>query len=515
MAFELTTLGEYARVQGGYAYKSKDFSSEGVYPVLKIKNVRFGYVDYSDVSFIDEEVASQSQDWKTREGDILISMTGSGPNAPQSLVGRVARVWSNEPEAWINQRVGRVVLKEEGAIHPDFIFYLLSSSRSQDYLVSNSSGSANQANISGKIIESLPCPRVSYDESSRIAKLLRELDLKILTNRQTNQTLEQIAQAIFKSWFVDFEPTRAKAQVRASVAQGRMPGSDQDLPADFTNKDADQLAERAAMAAISGKTQEEIDQLAQVCEGKEAGSDAASETNAEGALATYKQLKAIAALFPDALVDSELGEIPEGWEVKPLYETAEYINGNAFKANDFSSDGGGVPIIKIVELKNGISGSTKFTTGSFPEKYYVQNGDVLYSWSGSPETSLEVFKWFGGNGWLNQHIFKLNFKSDDDKCFVYYLLKHMKPVLISTAQQKQTTGLGHITVADMKRLLVASPNERVLRSFGQIITPIYSKCSCLAIENIALSKIRDEILPKLLSGEISLKGYPLVEAVQC
>ena len=156
MSVELTTLGEYARIQGGYAYKSKDFSGEGSCPVLKIKNVRFGHVDYSEASYVSEDIANETREWKTKEGDILISMTGSGPNAPQSLVGRVARVWADEPEAWINQRVGKIVLKNEGSIHPDFLFYLLSSSASQDYLVSNSSGSANQANISGKIIESLP-----------------------------------------------------------------------------------------------------------------------------------------------------------------------------------------------------------------------------------------------------------------------------------------------------------------------------------------------------------------------
>ena len=255
----MTTLGEYARVQGGYAYKSKDFTESGINPVLKIKNIRFGNVDYSESSFISEEIANQTTDWKTKEGDVLISMTGSGPNAPQSLVGRVARVWGNEPEAWINQRVGRLVLKEESSIHPDFIFYLLSSPASQDFLVSNSSGSANQANISGKTIESLPCPKVDYDQSSKIAKILREIDQKIMINRQTNQTLEQIAQALFKSWFIDFEPVKAK--IAAKQAGGT----------------AEQI-ERAAMTAISGKTETELDQLSPE---------------------QYASLKTSAALFPD------------------------------------------------------------------------------------------------------------------------------------------------------------------------------------------------------------------------
>ncbi len=199
-----------------------------------------------------------------------------------------------------------------------------------------------------------------------------------------------------------------------------------------------------------------------------------------------------------------MGEIPEGWEAKPLYETAEYVNGNVFKTKDFSNDGSGLPIVKIVELKNGLSEGTKYTTGEFKEKYAIVNNDILYSWSGSPETSLEVFKWFGGNAWLNQHIFKLNFESDQQKYFAYYLLKYMKPLLIATAQQKQTTGLGHVTVADMKRLLVAYPDAELLSIFKEKIAPLYEKCSSLDKENIELRCLRDTLLPKLLGGEIGL-----------
>ncbi|MXR68834.1 restriction endonuclease subunit S [Shewanella sp. JBTF-M18] len=206
----MTTLGEYIKVQGGYAYKSKDFIESSENKVLKIKNVRFGTVDYSEPAYISDEIAKTTKNWKVNEGDVLISMTGSGPNAPQSLVGRVARVWKNEPDAWINQRVGRICLLDENMVHLDFIFYWLSLPQSQDYLVSNSSGSANQANISGKIIESLPCPKVDYQTSRQIADLARKFDEKIIVNSQTNKTLEEMAQAIFKSWFVDFEPVKAK-----------------------------------------------------------------------------------------------------------------------------------------------------------------------------------------------------------------------------------------------------------------------------------------------------------------
>ncbi|OQK16056.1 hypothetical protein AU255_13155 [Methyloprofundus sedimenti] len=302
-------------------------------------------------------------------------------------------------------------------------------------------------------------PEIS--QQRKIGSDLLTINKKIELNRQTNQTLEQIAQAIFKSWFVDFEPVKAKIAAKQAGAT------------------AEQI-ERAAMCAISGKTLDQLEQL---------DPD------------TLQQLKTTAALFPDALVDSELGEIPEGWSFIPLYETAKYVNGSAFKASDFSSDEEGLPIIKIAELKQGISAGTKFTKSVRPDKYFIRNDDVLYSWSGSPETSLDIFKWFGGDGWLNQHIFKLNFSSKEQKYFTYYLLKHMKPVLVATAKQKQTTGLGHVTIADMKRMKVPFPSVNLLSNFCQVVSSLYLKGSELVKENHTLTNIRGSLLPKLLSGE--------------
>ena len=91
MIFEVTSLDKFATIQGGYAYKSSDFQSAGNWPVLKIKNIRAGSVDYADVAFVSEHIAAVSSNWKTAVGDVLISMTGSGPSAPASLVGRVAK----------------------------------------------------------------------------------------------------------------------------------------------------------------------------------------------------------------------------------------------------------------------------------------------------------------------------------------------------------------------------------------------------------------------------------------
>lgn len=204
------------------------------------------------------------------------------------------------------------------------------------------------------------------------------------------------------------------------------------------------------------------------------------------------------------MVESELGEIPKDWCLKSLYETACFMNGAAFKSEHFSADRGGLPIIKIVELKYGISPQTAYSVLEFDPKYRIDNGSVLYSWSGSPETSLEVFKWFGGAGWLNQHIFKVTTNNLAQEIFVYYLLRFLKPKLVAIAKDKQTTGLGHVTVADMKRLKVAYPCNKALLKFQQTVESIYYQHSSNELETKSLKELRDILLPKLISGQISV-----------
>lgn len=356
-----------------------------------------------------------------------------------------------------NQQINTIIV-DASKHNPKYIYYVLSLK--QEELKSIAGGSAtpilNKGHFSKVVIE-LP-DKVDQDN---IVQVLDSLDCKIELNNQINQTLESIAQAIFKSWFIDFEPVRAKI---AAKQEGKDP-------------------ELAAMCVISGKSEAELEQMAK-------------EDIAE--------LQATAALFPDELVESELGDVPKGWELQSLYDTADFINGAAFKAKDFSSNTEGLPIIKIAELKQGLSAQTKYTNLSFDQKYRVRSGDIFYSWSGSPETSLDVFKWFGGDGWLNQHIFKINTESKGKTYFVYYLLKYLKPTLIRLATNKQTTGLGHITVADMKSLQVIKPEEHLFLRYAKIVAPFYEKESLLKQEIINLAMLRDTLLPKLLSGEVSL-----------
>jgi type I restriction enzyme, S subunit len=209
------------------------------------------------------------------------------------------------------------------------------------------------------------------------------------------------------------------------------------------------------------------------------------------------------SLFPDLFEDFAIGEIPAGWDVMSLYDTATYRNGAPFKPADFCPKEDGLPVVKIAELKSSLSEQTKWSNKQLGSDQMIDTGDLLYSWSGSPDTSLDAFLWSNGPGLVNQHIFKVITSTNAEKRFVYYLLKHLRPILVETARDKQTTGLGHVTVADMKHLQVCRPPKDVHAAFDRLIAPIFDKAFANTVESQTLATLRDTLLPRLLSGDVT------------
>ncbi len=164
---------------------------------------------------------------------------------------------------------------------------------------------------------------------------------------------------------------------------------------------------------------------------------------------------------------------PEHWRRRPLYSLATWVNGLAFRKIQFSETG--QPIIKIAELKGGISGQTKFTEQTFDDSVCVRPGDLLFSWSGSPETSIDAFWWRGPEGWLNQHVFRVTPQPGLDTTFFYYLLRYLKPNFVGIAKNKQTTGLGHVTKRDLKNLRVAHPDFSEQRAIAHVLGTLDDK----------------------------------------
>jgi type I restriction enzyme, S subunit len=197
-------LGEVADVLSGYAFKSKDFVEQGV-PVVKIKNITPPVVDISEVEYVTEEMYEDKKRYSLSYNDILISLTGSHINQMNSAVGKIGRVRIKDKKLLLNQRVGKIYVTDTEKCDCDFLFYYLSQEEIRYKLASSAGGSANQANISPVSIKNLDIFLPPLSEQREIAAILLSLDEKIELNNEMNKTLEEMAQAIFKRWFVDFE----------------------------------------------------------------------------------------------------------------------------------------------------------------------------------------------------------------------------------------------------------------------------------------------------------------------
>jgi len=265
-------------------------------------------------------------------------------------------------------------------------------------------------------------------QQKAIAHILGSLDDKIELNRQMNETLEAMARAIFKSWFVVFDPVRAKAE-------GKPP----------------------------------------------AGMDA--ET---------------AALFPDGFDEIDGREVPRGWKVKPLDTIAVFLNGLALQKYPAESEEEYLPVIKIAQMhKCDTEGSDKASV-DIPPEYIVDDGDVLFSWSGS----LEVIFWCGGKGALNQHLFKVSSETFP-KWFYYYWVLHHLPDFQLIAEGKATT-MGHIQRHHLSEAMVLVPSPELMDQMDNVMTPLVKKNISNRIESRTLAKIRDALLPKLMNGNITI-----------
>ena len=164
---------------------------------------------------------------------------------------------------------------------------------------------------------------------------------------------------------------------------------------------------------------------------------------------------------------------PEHWSRSALYPLATWVNGLAFKSIQFSPTG--KPVIKISEIKGGISPQTNFTEQRFHDSVNVENGALLFAWSGQPETSIDAYLWRGPAGWLNQHIFRVTPANEVDDEFFYYLLKYLRPTFVAIARNKQTTGLGHVTRHDLENLEVGLPSLLEQRAIAHILGALDNK----------------------------------------
>lgn len=303
-----------------------------------------------------------------------------------------------------------------------FVYYLLQTLGLSGMNTDSAVPGLNRENA-----HALPILVPPLAEQKRIAEFLKGLDDRITLLRETNKTLEFIAQAIFKSWFIDFDPVRAKME-------GRQPeGMDEDT----------------------------------------------------------------AALFPDSFEESELGLVPQGWGICSLDQIATYLNGLALQK--FPPTGlNDLPVIKIAQLRKGDTQGADLASGSIKPEYIIKDGDVLFSWSGS----LEVEIWCGGNGALNQHLFKVS-SERYPKWFYYLWTRHHLEQFRQIAASKATT-MGHIQRAHLTNAMVLVPTAELINTADELLSPLITMQieNGLRIKNLV--SIRDTLLPRLISGQLRL-----------
>lgn len=193
--------------------------------------------------------------------------------------------------------------------------------------------------------------------------------------------------------------------------------------------------------------------------------------------------------------------IPVGWHCGNLFEIAVFTNGLACQKFRPKDDEVPLPVIKIREMHDGISVDTEEVTSNIPESVKVYNGDVLFSWS----ASLEVMLWAYGLGGLNQHIFKVTSANDFPKSFYYFQLLDYVDVFKKMAEARKTT-MGHITQDHLQQSTIAIPdNKDIADKFEELISPIFKQIVKLQEEISNFIKQRDELLPLLMNGQITIE----------
>lgn len=213
----------------------------------------------------------------------------------------------------------------------------------------------------------------------------------------------------------------------------------------------------------------------------------------------YAQAKAI---FDNHFIN--IDAIPAGWRKGNLLDIANYLNGLAMQKFRPQGHEIGLPVLKIKELRQGsCDDSSELCSLSIKPEYIIHNGDVVFSWSGS----LLVDIWCGGTCGLNQHLFKVT--SDVyDKWFYYLWTAHHLARFIAIAADKATT-MGHIKREELAKAEVLIPCEEDYTSFNSIMQPIFELIISNRIESRKLAALRDELLPKLMTGEIDVSDVQL------
>jgi type I restriction enzyme S subunit len=331
------------------------------------------------------------EEYILEEGDLVVTMTDLSQEG--DTLGYSAKVPKMNGKTFLhNQRIGLVKMISNEA-DKNFIYWLMRTYEYQGFIVGAASGTSIR-HTSPTTIKEYEFLLPSLPEQKAIAEVLSSLDDKIDLLHQNNQTLEQLAETLFRKWFVE--------------------------------------------------------------------------------------------------------EAEESWEEKGLDEIADFLNGLACQKYPVKPNEIGLPVIKIKEMRTGITDASDWATADVPEKYFIEQGDMLFSWSGS----LDIVLWFGEKGVLNQHLFKVTSEIYPQWFYYFWTQFHLKEFK-GIADDKATT-MGHIQRHHLSEAKVVVPSEEELEQIGNEINPYFEKLKSNTAQIKTLQTLRDSLLPKLMSGEIRL-----------
>lgn len=313
-----------------------------------------------------------------------------------------------------------------------YLYYLL---KSMD-LASMNVGSAVPS-LTTEVLNKVEINVPDLATQRQIAQILTSLDDKIELNLQMNQTLEAMAQALFKEWFVDFNFPKS---------------SELGLEGLNDDKILDEEKEKKEILQSSNQQNPNSDNL------------------------------------------------PKGWRNEPIDKNIEFLNGLALQKFPPLNEDEFLPVIKIRELKQGFTSASDKASTEIPEKYVINDGDILFSWSGS----LEVVLWCEGKGALNQHLFKVS-STVYPKWFYFFWVREYLPLYKSIAEGKATT-MGHIQRRHLTDTIINVPNKELMILADNILSPILDKIQENKIQIQTLTQTRDTLLPKLMSGVLQVKN---------
>lgn len=414
-------LGDLYNVSSGLSKAADQFGFGHTF--ISFKDVFWNFFIPEKPEGLVNSNEKEQKSCNVSRGDILITRTSESLEE----VGMTSVALKDYPNSTFNGFSKRLRPKENPPIEvsPLFMGYLLRT-RFFRKSVANYATMTTRASLNGESIKSIPLLFPSIDTQEEIGKTLYSLDQKITLLREQNQTLEELAQTLFKRWFVEFE---------------------------FPNEDGDPYK------SSGGK-----------------------------------------------LVESELGEIPEGWSVGNVKDLIQIPSGHAFKSKNFVSQGK-YKLITIKNVQDGIVDTNKTECisnlpSNLKKHCVLKTGDILLSLTGNVGRVGIVCE---SDLLLNQRVGLLKPIKEVNRAYTYLLFRgnEMKYKLITNARG---TAQANLSPVETENLEVVIPNEKILLEFSAICDPIYNKLIVNNEEILSLKQLRDTLLPKLMSGELRVKS---------